>query len=241
MYFTTLKVINQVPLFLSNHINDFAVSLHKKNISLSTQLEKKCKEYVKKHAQKNEVYRLNIEVCKNRNFSFFLTPYTQLPLQKISLQTYPISFYEQDYWIKKRTSKRWEMYKECSKNGCSDWIFLNEEKYVLESCIANLFWIEQKKLCYPSRSLPYYFGTTLQNILNVAQKWGYLIEERKATIENLYEASSVLYCNSLKGILKVDQINQVEIKSSPQDQQLMYAYEQLITKDALCTMHRLDQ
>jgi len=80
-------------------------------------------------------------------------------------------------------------------------ILFNSAGYLLETTSANLFWIdEEKRLCFPDRSLPYLFGTTLARVI---AEWKGEVKESFLTRSELKTLSSLYYCNAMQGVRTV--------------------------------------
>jgi len=108
-------------------------------------------------------------------------------------------------------SKRLELLEEASVLGFDDWIFYDKEQHLLETSIANVFWVENETLYLPNASLPYYFGVTLQLVIESAQDLGLKVAFVKEKPSCLVQSKQVFICNSMKGIQGVSRIDNQEL------------------------------
>ncbi|MCH9632715.1 MAG: hypothetical protein S4CHLAM6_10530 [Chlamydiae bacterium] len=106
--------------------------------------------------------------------------------------------------LKKQDSfKRLLFKKNAQEEGYNDYLFVDKNGYILETTIANIFWINGKKLFTPSKKLPIYFGITLQKIICAAKDLGYLIEEVYEKDISKVAQSQPFICNSLMEVLPI--------------------------------------
>jgi len=75
-------------------------------------------------------------------------------------------------------------------------------KYLLETSVANVFWIKNNSLHFPDPKLLYFRGIVLTTALVIAKKLKMKVQYGKYTIKDL-SGSHLFYCNSMKGILPV--------------------------------------
>ncbi len=155
---------------------------------------------------KEGTYRLNIFASNPPSFK--ITPYNKLLAKQTSLKVHPKPFYS-DYAHLKNTnfSERLSLKNKAQKQGYEDYICLDEDGHVLETTVANIFWVNGEILFTPSKKLPLYFGVTLHKILSAANKLGYQIKEVLEKDINKLSDSQVFICNSLKEICPISLLN----------------------------------
>ena len=93
---------------------------------------------------------------------------------------------------------RYFIVEEAQKRGFDDGISYTPEGYLLEASFGNLFWIVNETLYTPSKTLPLYFGVTLQNVI---KRWkGQVCEVVTKRIE---PGASVFRCSSMMGVVPI--------------------------------------
>lgn len=203
--FTTIKFINRKPLGLTKHLEKLINSYQQLGLQFPLIPLDELDSFLEKSPL--ESGRLNISTEPGKKATFKLKPYTKNRPQRISLKTYSSPFYEPYAFAKKQDfSKRLELLEKAK--GFDDWIFYDESGHILETCIANLFWIREKTLGLPDLSLPYYHGTTLDCVCEAAIEMGYQIAYEKLSLEDLFHQRHLFICNSMKGIVGVDLMNE---------------------------------
>lgn len=209
--FTTIKVINGNPIAFNQHLEklkmDYA-SLFKKELTVD---EDEIMDQLKQDRYQKGVWRLNIFTEKNSYYR--LTQEPPLKKKSFSIKIYPKPFYEKFPMFKKQNfSQRMTLLEEAHEQGYDDYLFTDENGFFLETCICNIFWIKDKTVYTPSHKLPLYRGITLQNTLKSLEKMGYEIREIfEKDLSNLSN-SNLFVCNSMKGLIPVNQLNDLELK-----------------------------
>lgn len=98
--------------------------------------------------------------------------------------------------------------KEAESKGADEGILLNTKGEICEGTRTNIFVAEERYLYTPpieSGCLP---GITRKAVLEVAQKLGLKVEEKKLKIEDLKKAKEIFLTNSLIGVMPVTKIDQ---------------------------------
>lgn len=86
-------------------------------------------------------------------------------------------------------------------------LMLDIDAYVIAGTMSNLFAIyPDKKLLTPDLSLCGIEGIVRQSILDHSSEFGYKSEICKLSLEDIYSASEVFFCNSIAGIMPVNQL-----------------------------------
>lgn len=235
MYFTTLKVKNSTPIALKSHIEKFLWQFKAANQTLPHLDLEQLQHFILERSEANRVYRLNLKVDDSNSIYYELNPYEEAN-SPCSLRFFSKPFYEKESQFKKLAfDERLKLLNQAHQNKVDDWIFFDEDQNLLETTIANLFWIEKRTLYAPNPSLPYYQGVTMQFILQAALKLGYSLSFVKERPLALLQEKLVFICNSMKGIV---QVNQIEGSSILTDNEIFYelqsSYEDLVNlEDAL--------
>jgi branched-subunit amino acid aminotransferase/4-amino-4-deoxychorismate lyase len=95
---------------------------------------------------------------------------------------------------------------EAKNRGFDDAIVFDDQGYILETAIANLFWTVGKDLYTPSQDLACLRGITLEDTLSKASVKGYRIQHVKAFFHDIPKEAYVYCSGSLKGIICVSEI-----------------------------------
>lgn len=91
-------------------------------------------------------------------------------------------------------------------HGYDDCLFLNEHGSLTEGSVANLFFIADGKLKTPLVSCGLLEGVIRNRVLEIAEEFGFLVEEGSYPLNDLREADAVFMTNSLRGISEVRRI-----------------------------------
>lgn len=231
-YFTTLKVASKRPFFLKRHLEHFTRRLLQAQIQPLPFPSKKFELFLEQKSRFNEIERLNLFINEKGEWSFKLKSEKPFEKQSLTLGVYP------DYWIEdKPWIKCWPFYRKAflqkaTLQGWDDWIFLDSKKKVLETTLANLFWVKEKTLFFPDPSMPYYLGATLSIVLELSKNLHFELKPIKASLVDLLKADEVFYCNSMKGIVRVEKIGVTHLgKNSSWHTLFSKAYEHLARQE----------
>lgn len=208
--FTTIKLeegILKAPLEHLEKLKHDYYALNKTKLSISID---DLSNFINSQNNLKGVWRLN--VFASYPLYFKLTKEKEPLTKSYILKKYPTFFYEPLAQYKKEDfSLRQKLLLQAQKEGAHDWVFTNEEGFLLETAIANLFWIKDNTLFTPCDSLPLYMGVTLQKVLKNAKKLGFKIKKVKENkIESLLKAF-VFITNSMKEILPVEKIENQQL------------------------------
>ena len=89
----------------------------------------------------------------------------------------------------------------------TDAVTLNVQNHVIETTIANLFWVKDKKVYTPDLSLSGVAGVMRRKVLEFLQTNGYPVQVATFELSDLLNADEVLMCNSLLGVAPVSGIS----------------------------------
>ncbi len=95
---------------------------------------------------------------------------------------------------------------ELESHGFNDGIALNLDGHVIETTMANLFWVTDGSLYTPALTLSGVSGVMRKCVLQQAEHIGYQVVVGDFQLDSLYEAQELFICNSLLGVAPVTQI-----------------------------------
>jgi len=114
-----------------------------------------------------------------------------------------------------------------------DCVCLSNNEIILETSFANLFWIQGKKVQYPSNDLHYYFGAALKSFLRACEEvLGLELQPGHYQIKDIPSDASVFRCNSFEfgPVISIAQSNFA--RNLTLEQQLVSAYKQVLLKNS---------
>lgn len=212
MFFSTIKIKNGSPIALKRHLDKFFWNFEALNQPSPNFDLKALYTFLDNPLYRKGTWRLNISGSSQGEVSFKMTPYQESLSNYCSLKIHSQPFSEPLAQFKKADfSKRLELLKEAHDLGYEDWIFYDKEQHLLETTIANVFWVEDQTLFVPDASLPYYFGVTLQLVIESAKDLGLKVAFVKKKPSCLLQNKQVFICNSMKGIKAVNKIDNQEL------------------------------
>ncbi|GAK19616.1 aminodeoxychorismate lyase [Vibrio sp. JCM 19052] len=89
----------------------------------------------------------------------------------------------------------------------TDAVTLNVQNHVIETTMANLFWVKDKKVYTPDLSLSGVAGVMRRKVLEFLQTNGYPVQVATFALSDLLNADEVWMCNSLLGVAPVNGIS----------------------------------
>ncbi|MGR5232496.1 aminodeoxychorismate lyase [Vibrio rotiferianus] len=89
----------------------------------------------------------------------------------------------------------------------ADAVTLNVQNHVIETTMANLFWVNDKRIYTPDLSLSGVAGVMRRKVLEFFQAEGYPVQVAEFTLTDLLKAEEVWMCNSLLGVVPVSGIS----------------------------------
>ncbi|WP_199454901.1 aminodeoxychorismate lyase [Vibrio owensii] len=89
----------------------------------------------------------------------------------------------------------------------TDAVTLNVQNHVIETTMANLFWVKDKKVYTPDLSLSGVAGVMRRKVLEFLQTNGYPVQVATFELSDLLNADEVWMCNSLLGVAPVSGIS----------------------------------
>ena len=217
--FETIKVVEGEPVFLTEHLERLYRSIKKLNISFAVKRQVLQRE-IEEYAKNLDHQALRVTVCEDGyNFS----------TRDINYQPQD---YEQGYDLKLAKIKRGDnpLYKHKTTNyftniyvrnqaqseGYDEALFLNNDNFVLETTMANIFLIKGQRLYTPRTDLNFLAGIMRDKVILSAQELGFEIKERLIAKPELALFDFAFLTNSLLGLMKVSSICGIEFKNSNQ-------------------------
>ena len=213
--FETIRVENNVPKFFHKHITRLARSADFFGIPCdSDYLEEIVKKEISNaQINKEDVYRLKINLNPKGNFSIELHPLVEIEsipkifwaAELIGKTLSIIDSSDPTFYHKTTNRNIYDFaWKQAEKKGGFDGIFLNEKGEVTEGGRSNLLIKNGDKWKTPpvtSGLLPGVMRSTLLENKEMS------ICETVLTPNDIINAESVYICNSLRGLIKVDSTN----------------------------------
>ncbi|QLK46484.1 aminodeoxychorismate lyase [Vibrio owensii] len=89
----------------------------------------------------------------------------------------------------------------------TDAVTLNVQNHVIETTMANLFWVKDKKVYTPDLSLSGVAGVMRRKVLEFLQTNGYPVQVATFELSDLLNADEVWMCNALLGVAPVSGIS----------------------------------
>lgn len=120
---------------------------------------------------------------------------------------------------------------EASQRGAFEGIMLNQEGYLTEGTVSNIFLVQKGKLVTPPASAGVLLGTTRQVVIEAAQKLAIPFIEANLTRYDLYNAEEVLLTNSSLEVMPVTKVDERYISDGlpgPITQKLAAEYKNFI-------------
>jgi len=121
---------------------------------------------------------------------------------------------------------------EASQKGAFEGIMLNQEGYLTEGTVSNLFLVQDGKLVTPPASAGVLIGITRQVVIEAAQKLKIPFEEANLTRYDLYNAEEAFLTNSSLEVMPVTKVDSRDIAANglpgPLTQKLAAEYKNFI-------------
>lgn len=214
--FETIKVINGQAVFLEEHLKRLYNSIQVLEIDFDLN-QKILKEKIEDFAADLDEKALRVTVCdqgynfSTRDISYQREDYKQgydLTISNIKRSNNPLHKH-------KTTNYFTNLYvrKEAQADGYDEALFLNSNNYVLESTMANLFFIKDQKIYTPSSDLELLPGIIRNKVIMIANELGLDIKEVIIEKPELTCFDFAFVTNSLLGVMKVNKIAGIEYQS----------------------------
>jgi branched-chain amino acid aminotransferase group I len=115
--------------------------------------------------------------------------------------------------------------------GADEAILLNEQGFLAEGSMSNIFLVSDNALLTPSEDSGIIPGITREVILDLAPSLGIKTRERKIAIEELIQVAEAFFTNSLIEIMPLTQVDGQNIgsgRAGAVTQRLIAAYKELV-------------
>ncbi len=244
--YATLKVERGYPLFFKRHLEKLqqqclALGIVMPACSLETVLQ------LIAHNQAHEgVWRLRIVVAAQENslnrlperggeLILLLDRYDHRPPSPLRLGIFPTPFNLCHASFKSLAHlNRYYVMEEAFRQGRDDCITVTESGIVLETAFGNLFWVDEGVLYTPSPHLPLHFGVTISQIVESALSRGMRVEKVERVLEELPERGSCFRCNTLGGIVPIQEIGEKKfLLSKEEEREWVEAYQEIVEGEVI--------
>lgn len=95
-------------------------------------------------------------------------------------------------------------------DGFDDWLVLDDEERVIESSMANLFFVDDSKVITPSMSGSGVAGVMRELVIYALIEQGFQVEVRPVNIAHLSHFQHAFMTNSLIGIIDINRIDNID-------------------------------
>lgn len=99
-------------------------------------------------------------------------------------------------------------------SGFDDCLFLNQNGYVSELSAANIFMVKRGQLITPDCASDILEGITRRSIIELAEKAGITVVERKVALTELYTADEVFACGTSAFISPITELDRRQINGN---------------------------
>lgn len=222
--YETLRVNNHKPLFLEDHINRLIISadIIKLEHSLSKDvIEKNIKDLITKTVTETfNVKILLIGASKKENASLYILCSNPLFLDRKLYRDgveVIISNYERVYPQAKSLNmlQSYMSYKEAQNKKAYDSLLINRDGYITEGTRTNFFAIKDMTI-YSAPENQILLGVTRKNILDVALRNGYKIEERSIKLDNLKDYDGAFLTSTSTKIVPIRKVIDFQYDQIPE-------------------------
>lgn len=215
--FETIKIENGNPICLNLHLDRIFKSIDNLNLDIKETksfIEERIIEYIKCEKIDNKALRLTM-FDEGYNISTRDILYKEETYKRgFKLNVSPIRRGDSILHRHKTTNYFENIYakKFAVKNGYDDAIFIDCYDRILECSMSNIFFIKDEKIYTPNEKLPILEGTMKRRIMEVCVELGINIEQSDIKITDIDKFDFCFLSNSLMGIMKVRQINEIEFE-----------------------------
>ena len=208
--FETIKVVNRKPILLKEHINRINNSLKCFNID-QVIVEEDITDFIEGHSEESYALKLSVSE-KNKIITTRKDPYNNKTFGEVRLNfantlrnstskmVYHKTFNYMENILEKRRAK---------EEGFFEPIFLNENGYIAEGAVSNIFFIRDEKMFTPKVS---------SGILNGVMREFFIkhfdVEEVLIKKEDLEKFDSGFITNSLMGYMEFDSLGEFNFRRS---------------------------
>lgn len=240
--YATIQVKEGVPLFLKTHLERLQRQAYNFGIETPPLQEEWVNETIAQNSAFTGVYKLKVVLTGGDSLDMglprkrqghvivFLKPFTVAPYAPLSLTLYPYPILTPHSSFKSLAHLgRYCIMEYAREKGFDDAVTTTGEGIVLEASFANLFWIEGSHFYTPDPQLPYHFGVTIGEMVQVAKECGFETHFTKKGLSEIPKSAFVFRVNTMSGIRPV-----VKIETRPFERalsletRLLEAYERKV-------------
>lgn len=211
--FETIKVTDK-PEYLDLHMDRLFNSIKELELNIDYDrsfLEEEILRYINDNKVIDKAFRVTV-FENGYNFSTRDITYNEQTYKKgFKLNISPIRRGDSIINRHKTTNYFENIYtkKFANQNGFDDGIFLDTNQIILECSMSNIFFIKDKTIYTPSSELSILNGTMKKRIKDICGELNIKLKEAKINISQINSYDFVFISNSLMGIMKVTQIDDV--------------------------------
>ncbi|HRI16227.1 MAG TPA: aminotransferase class IV [Verrucomicrobiota bacterium] len=119
---------------------------------------------------------------------------------------------------------------EVERRDCDEALLVNTDGYLVEGAGSNVFWVEGETICTPPLVLGALGGVTRAVVLQLAQKLGFAVAERKGPPSQLTTADGVFLTLSSLGLVGAVSLDNEPLRESWIVRRLQDAYRQTVAE-----------
>jgi len=123
---------------------------------------------------------------------------------------------------------------EARKKGAFEGILLDENGYICEGAVSNIFFVKDSMLLTPSVQNDILSGITRQTVIGLAKELGIKVREGKFKTERLFNCNGCFLTNSLMEIMPVRMVSSLLVGNGKPDiitKALISSYRDIVKRD----------
>ena len=210
-FFETILVLDE-PVFLEEHVVRINNSLEKFGFEKRV-TEELVREIVCKYEIRNEALKITVTekngIVSRRGLSYGIEYYER----GVDLAVSSIVRSSTSFLVGHKSMNYGDMIlslRNAKREGYDDCLFMNEDGYITETTIANIFLVKNGVIHTPDLSCGLLPGIVRRFILE-----NYEVKEGSLKLEDMYGCEGAFITNSLLGVAKVRSVHGMEIPESP--------------------------
>jgi 4-amino-4-deoxychorismate lyase len=217
-FFTSIRLSEGILAHLDLHLERLKKSAEVLNICFSPINEKIIQELIARNHAETGIWKLKIIITGGDSASLVLpqrqgqvlmtlTPYIEIPFKPLFLGLFPepimrpFARHKTLAYLDQLAVKQMAI-----QQGFDDMLILTSHKEILETTVANIFWMDEQTFYTPSPTLPLLYGIGVQTFEKIASKQGWKIQHGAYILEEIPSNASAYLCNALMGFRPVTQI-----------------------------------
>jgi len=223
--YETLRVNKHKPLFLNDHIKRLIISAEIIKLDHIFSIEI-IEQYVLDFISKTETDTFNVKILligsiKKENASIYILGSNPLfldrKLYRDGVELITVN-YERVYPQAKSLNmlQSYMSYKEAQSKNAYDSLLINREGNITEGTRTNFFVIKNKTI-YSAPENEILLGVTRKNILDVAIKNGYIVEEKNIKLGRLNDYDGAFLTSTSTKIVPIRKVNDFRYESIPDE------------------------